>query len=69
MVAEDGDGNRITAYYDSALDSDDNHANACKALCKKMGWSGKLQGGCLLKGGQTIGMVWSWIDRDCQVSV
>jgi hypothetical protein len=69
VVADDGDGNRITLTWRSELDSEDNHAEAAIALCKRMGWSGRLQGGDILKGGKTVGMVWVWVDKRVQISI
>ena len=69
MVADDGDGNRVTHHYRSELNAEQNHANACKAMCKKMGWGGQLQAGDLLKAGRTVAMVWVWIDKRDQIKV
>ena len=62
-TATDGDGNRakLSSYefsYDEA------HKAAALSLCAKMGWSGKLQGGNLLKSKRSSGMVWTWLDED-----
>ena len=69
IVADDGDGNRITLHYRSELNSDENHAAACRALCEKMGWGGRMQGASVLKGGRTQAMVWAWIDKRDQLYV
>ena len=41
VKATDCDRNSITLSWDCALDSDDNHRAAAKALCDKMKWKGK----------------------------
>lgn len=67
ITADDGDGNRVSTPYACELDSSENHAEACRQLCEKMGWGGRLQGGCLLRGGVTQAMVWCWIDKSEQL--
>lgn len=57
IIASDGDGNRVTVSYDSALNSDDNHAAAAKALLVKMGWCGEL-----ISGHTKHGMCWVFVD-------
>ena len=69
MVADDGDGNRVMLPYRCEVNSEQNHANACKALCEKQGWGGQLQAGDLLKAGRTVAMVWVWIDKRDQIKV
>lgn len=64
FIASDLDGNRVVCSADDRLNSDDNHKAAAVALCRKMKWSGKLQGG-FLKGC----MVWTFEDDRYQVTV
>jgi hypothetical protein len=45
ITANDGDGNRITISRESTANLDECHKQAAITLCKKMGWTGKLQGG------------------------
>jgi hypothetical protein len=45
IIADDGDGNRIILSRDCSLSIEDGHRAAAEALCAKMQWSGKLQGG------------------------
>ena len=45
IKATDSDGNNLVQGYDSALNSDDNHKAAAKALRDKMGWKGRMIGG------------------------
>ena len=42
IKATDCDRNHITLSWDYALDSDENHKMAAKALCDKMNWKGDL---------------------------
>ncbi len=51
IVADDGDGNRISESYDHALNSDDNHMGVAYLLMHKMNWSGQLVG--------------AWYKNDC----
>lgn len=48
--ASDEDGNRVILDGNDALNSDENHDAACRALCHKMGWTGTLQRGSLRTG-------------------
>jgi hypothetical protein len=41
---------RATVGWDHALNSDQNHAAAARALASKWGWSGELHGGALPDG-------------------
>lgn len=69
VTAYDGDGNKVVLGWRSEINSHENHRNACRALCEKMGWGGRLQGADLVSGGVCTGMVWSWIDRPSQLYV
>ena len=69
IIADDGDGNRFSVSYRSKLNSGENHAAACKGLCKSMGWGGRMQGGSLLKAGKTFCCVFVWLDKAEQVYV
>jgi hypothetical protein len=62
IIADDGDGNRLTVGVDNSLRLEDCHANAALALCRKLKWEGRLQGGHI-----KAGMVWVWIDERNQV--
>jgi hypothetical protein len=50
--------------WDDALDTDDNHAAAAQALCKRLNWRGRLVGGALPDG---TGNVYTF-DRDFRSS-
>jgi hypothetical protein len=58
ISASDGDGNRVFISYPSELRSEEAHANAVKALCKKMSWTGEIYGG-----DHPDGMVWVFRDN------
>ena len=45
IIADDGDGNRLTLPVNNSRRMEDRHADACLALCRKMKWEGRLQGG------------------------
>jgi len=42
IKASDGDKNQITISWQYALEADENHKAAAKALCDKMGWHGQM---------------------------
>ena len=48
IVASDSDGNRVCVGYDHG--ASDPHEVAARALCAKMGWSGKLTSGHTKRG-------------------
>lgn len=52
IVADDGDGNRVTISYPYELSGEEVHRAAAVALCEKMGWSGAdtLVGGSTKRG-------------------
>lgn len=62
VIADDGDGNRVAFVREADLQTEELHAAAARALCEKMGWSGKLIGGYALKAGATVARVWVWDD-------
>lgn len=62
IKASDLDGNTKWEHYRSELDTNDNHAAAAIALCHKMQWHGRLQGGHL----GDDSMVWVFCDKDNQ---
>jgi hypothetical protein len=66
-MATDGDGNtiRISSFL---YCYDDAHKEAVLAFCRSMEWTGRLQGGHILKNGRGSGMVWVWED-DTYVAV
>jgi hypothetical protein len=43
-------GPSITVHWDDALDVDENHAAAAKALARKLGWHGRYFAGALKDG-------------------
>lgn len=51
IKASDEDGNSVTIPFPHELSwsNGENHAAAAVALCRKMGWKGKLVRGCLRK--------------------
>ena len=53
VKATDSDGNNVTLSSDHALNPEENHREACRALCHKMDWEGTLIGGHL-----KTGMAW-----------
>lgn len=69
IIASDGDGHRAITTYESALDSDANHAAAALKLCEKMEWGGTLVGGHSLRQGRSGVMVWVWQDEDLTYEV
>lgn len=50
ISASDMDGNRATISYPHELSGEACHFAAAQALCKKMGWGGKMAGGALKNG-------------------
>ena len=50
ISATDSDGNRVTISVDHSLGIDERHDAAAVALCRKMGWTGKLIRGGLKNG-------------------
>lgn len=50
VVADDGDGNRLTLPWQSAWSEWENHEFAARALCDRLGWSGTLAGGWTKRG-------------------
>lgn len=47
IIADDGDGNRVSISYPYELSGEDVHRKAAEALREKMGWKGELVGGAL----------------------
>lgn len=45
IIADDGDGNRLTISYPYELSGEAVHRKAAEALRDKMGWRGELLGG------------------------
>ena len=64
ISAFDSDKNRVSLPYPYEDRSSLAHAAAAIALCKKMRWTGTLQGGYLPKGD----MVWVFLDPYLQVA-
>lgn len=52
IVANDGDGNRVSISYPHELSGEEVHRAAAVALCDKMGWAGAdtLIGGATKRG-------------------
>ena len=50
IIADDGDGNRLTISYPHELSGEAVHRKAAEALRDKMGWSGRLIGGATKRG-------------------
>lgn len=60
IAATDGDGNRVVVSYDYAMTRDTRHDEAARALCAKLGWTGRL-----MRGSVKGGCVYVWAsDRD-----
>jgi len=56
----DGDGNRARIGYPAAINGiEARHFAAAQALCKKMGWTGRLVGGQQKPGVY----VWCWVNE------
>lgn len=53
IKAFDEAGNSVTIGYDDDVKRDEPYAEACRKLCEKMGWTGRLVGGGT-KGGYTF---------------
>lgn len=60
IEAMDSDRNRVLFDHSNADSHDQAHANAARALCKKMGWTGHMAQGSLGPGKE----VFVWIDAD-----
>lgn len=60
--ATDGDGNRVSVQQRDDLNSDQNHAEAVRKLCRKMNWTGTLVKGWFKK----TQWVWVWVERNHQ---
>ena len=50
VIADAGDGRRVTIQYNDELNSEAAHAEAAMALCKKMKWTGELVEGATRRG-------------------
>jgi hypothetical protein len=48
--ASEPDGKSITIPYDHGLNTEEHHLKAARALCKRLGWTGRLRGGATRKG-------------------
>ena len=58
-------GERVMLSWDYALNNDENHKAAARALCDKLGWHGTFQGGNIKK----QGMAFCFIDPQDQITV
>lgn len=61
VKATSSSGLSVTLMWDHALDVNGNHASAARALCRKLGWSGRLAVGGAPKG---TGNVFVFVDSD-----
>ncbi len=50
IKASDCDNNSVVVGLDHELSIEDAHAKAARALCKKMGWTGKMAWGVVIGG-------------------
>ena len=50
ISASDSDGNRVTVPYHHELSGEAVHRVAAEALCRKMGWTGRMASGGLRDG-------------------
>ena len=73
LVPSNCRGNRVSAYdgdtkviikWDDDAHAVDNHKNAAATLCKKLGWTGTMNGGDC-----KAGMVWVFVDENDQFTV
>jgi hypothetical protein len=62
VSAHDSDGNRVSLTWRAELNSDQNHEAAALALCKKMGWEGRLVGGWT-----KAGMTYVFVDTPSEI--
>lgn len=62
--AFDSDHNSITVSYNHELNATENHREACRKLCEKLKWHGKLIGGYTKDG-----MVWVFTKTDDKLTV
>lgn len=58
ITASDEDGNKVIFDHSQANSHDEAHANAARALCKKMNWHGKMVQGSLGPGKE----VFVWVE-------
>jgi hypothetical protein len=68
IIAKDSDQNKVIFDHSDADSHDQAHANAARALCRKMGWKGVLLGPYLLPKNQYC-FVWELSTRDGQIGV
>lgn len=61
IVATDGDGNRVNIFYPNDLPDEQRHRAAARALCKKMGWTGRLAEGTLMSARRKTGKVFVFL--------
>jgi hypothetical protein len=65
IVADDGDGNRVTMPYPHELSGDEVHRVVAEALRQKMGWGLTNAGALPLVGGGYRGdMYWVFVTQD-----
>ena len=62
VVADAGDGRRVTVSYSHSLSGEACHREAAQALCTKMGWDGTMVGG-----GTRDGYAFVFLPRGCTV--
>ena len=56
VKAHTSSGHRIVVPWDDALNVEENHDAAALALCRKMGWCGKL-----VRGGTDVGYAYTFL--------
>ena len=67
-TATDHDGNIVkVSTFDCTYE--EGHKRAALELCRKMGWSGVLQGGHVMANWRPSGMVWTWADPEWLLDV
>lgn len=66
--ATDGDCQRVRVEARDDFNSDQNHEAALRKLCSKLGWTGSLVRGTLMRGGRTVGYVWTWRQERLKVA-
>jgi hypothetical protein len=58
IIADAGMKRRVSVSYDYAMNTEDNHAAAARALCAKFDWTGDLR-----SGGRERGFVFVFADK------
>jgi hypothetical protein len=61
VKARSSGGHSVTVDWDYALNSEENHIAACKALVEKLQWQGTFQGGGTERGYVFTNMAANWL--------